>query len=911
MAERSPLPFDLNDALLDILRRVQDLMPFESGGLALYDAATQVLLPHAYVGDSALIVTSTPLGDGIVGQVAQTLQPIRIPDMQRDARARFVDPLSRSQLAVPIAVGNELLGVLNVESHQPEAYTNQHQTMLQALADQAALALQITRQYQGLVASYEELVDDRYERLREAGALQRLATITSATLDMDDMLTRALRETADLLDCEGAQLLLPDYLNYHLVPHETSLYGLAESWPSNPLSLDGPGYLVDVFHTGKPQIVNELPEGIGPGARNALACPLNTRQRTLGVLHLLNQRGGPFNTGQQEIAQAIANQIAVSMSSAQMFAAERHRAHLMSQVNRISQELYATLDTQTLLRKTAQNIYDVFGHDAIYVMLLDQARETIWVSAGVTSSPKLEMSQQASFPANQGIVGRAIREGQTQLVPDLRLDPDYPPQGRHHFLQSCLVIPLRRGDEPVGALDILSSKLNAFSDLERDALETLAIQVSIALENARLYDETRRRLQQQQIVYQIGRDLSAILDSTELAQAMAQRMNQALNTSNCLVWLHETQHNILHVAAENRIGQHMAGLPLLAGKYFPLDSRPALLAAAETRQPVVTYVDGASAPPETIKLLTKLRAQAQLIVPMVAGERLVGFVDWIDHLPGRRFSPDDIQLAQTLVIQATIAIENALLFRQLEQRALELGEANRLKNQFLATISHELRTPMNSIIGFSQVLLNRLYGDLNEEQSSRLERILRNGNNLLALIDDLLDLSKIDAGRMTLELQSVPIREAVDAVAQNLEAQAAAQGLEMTIDVPDSLPPVLADRQRLQQILNNLLSNAIKFTHEGGITITSHLTVQDSRPMIQVTVADTGIGINAGDLAIIFDEFRQADGSVTRAYSGTGLGLAITKKLVTMMNGTIWVESEPKRGSKFSFTLPVAPTNGR
>jgi signal transduction histidine kinase len=276
------------------------------------------------------------------------------------------------------------------------------------------------------------------------------------------------------------------------------------------------------------------------------------------------------------------------------------------------------------------------------------------------------------------------------------------------------------------------------------------------------------------------------------------------------------------------------------------------------------------------------------------------------------FSPDDIQLARTLVAQATIAIDNALLFRQLETRAAELAEANRLRSQFLANISHELRTPMNSIIGFSETLIDGVYGDLTEQQSSRLERIRRNGYNLLTLIDDLLDLSRIDAGRLALHPETITVQDAIATAIQRLRADADDKGLAVTVDIPGHLPRVRADPERLHQIIFNLLSNAIKFTPEGRVTVTARQIERQGRPFVETTVADTGIGISLADQAIIFDEFRQVDGSSTRAYGGTGMGLAITKKLVAMMGGSIWVESDLGHGSAFTFVLPTtrASDNG-
>jgi signal transduction histidine kinase len=213
---------------------------------------------------------------------------------------------------------------------------------------------------------------------------------------------------------------------------------------------------------------------------------------------------------------------------------------------------------------------------------------------------------------------------------------------------------------------------------------------------------------------------------------------------------------------------------------------------------------------------------------------------------------------------------------------------------------------MNSINGYSEMLLMSRYGEVNEKQTDRLERILRNGKSLLALIDDLLDISKIDAGKMELRVESLVVKDELRVAIESLESQATAHGLYLHADVSVDLPLILADSRRLKQILVNLVGNAIKFTKTGGITVEARFGNEQTSPMVYLRVIDTGIGIRTADQAIIFDEFRQVDGSATREYGGTGLGLAITRRLVEMMNGRVWVESEFGRGSAFTVALPVA-----
>src|SRR5258708_3672069 len=295
-----------------------------------------------------------------------------------------------------------------------------------------------------------------------------------------------------------------------------------------------------------------------------------------------------------------------------------------------------------------------------------------------------------------------------------------------------------------------------------------------------------------------------------------------------------------------------------------------------------------------------------LTVALIKADQHLGVLNLYSKHEPRHFTDEEYELAQLFASQAATAFENARLFEALEDRAIELAKVNKLKSEFLARISHELRTPMNSINGYSEMLLQTVYGDLNAKQMDRVERILRNGHNLLALIDDLLDISKIDAGKMELQIESVDLKQELASTINNLESQATGKGLYLKLEVPEDLPSVQADSMRLKQIITNLLGNAVKFTQTGGVTVRAEVIEAEDTIMIATTVIDTGIGIKNEDQGIIFDEFRQADGSTTREYGGTGLGLAIAKKLVEMMDGRIWVESEVGHGSKVIVLLPAA-----
>jgi signal transduction histidine kinase len=293
--------------------------------------------------------------------------------------------------------------------------------------------------------------------------------------------------------------------------------------------------------------------------------------------------------------------------------------------------------------------------------------------------------------------------------------------------------------------------------------------------------------------------------------------------------------------------------------------------------------------------------RAMLAVPLLREDRVFGGLV-VRRKEAGWFSKPVEKLLQTFATQSVVALHNAQLFREIEEKGRELELANKHKSQFLANMSHELRTPLNAILGYTELILDNIYGDVPGKIQEVLERLEKNGRHLLGLINDVLDLSKIEAGQLTLSLNEYSMGEVVQTVFTSVEALAAEKKLKLETRVSPDLSIARGDEQRIAQVLLNLLGNAIKFTEEGEITVD---VTEDSDETFLVSVADTGSGLSEADQKTIFEEFQQADGSSTREKGGTGLGLSISKKIVEMHGGRIWVESHAGKGSTFRFTLPV------
>jgi signal transduction histidine kinase len=294
--------------------------------------------------------------------------------------------------------------------------------------------------------------------------------------------------------------------------------------------------------------------------------------------------------------------------------------------------------------------------------------------------------------------------------------------------------------------------------------------------------------------------------------------------------------------------------------------------------------------------------RAILAVPMVREGQLIGCLVVSRNRAGD-FPADTIELLRTFATQSALAIQNARLFHEIADKGRQLEAASRHKSEFLANMSHELRTPLNAVIGFSEVLLQRMFGDLNPKQDEYLKDIYASGQHLLSLINDILDLSKIEAGRMELAPAPFHLPSALENAVTLVRERAARHGITLQVDVDPRLGELVGDERKVKQVVLNLLSNAVKFTPEGGrISLKAHRL--DST--VEIAVTDTGIGIAPEDQAAIFEEFRQVGSDEARKQEGTGLGLTLAKKFVELHGGRIWVESKLGSGSTFTFTLPVS-----
>jgi signal transduction histidine kinase len=342
---------------------------------------------------------------------------------------------------------------------------------------------------------------------------------------------------------------------------------------------------------------------------------------------------------------------------------------------------------------------------------------------------------------------------------------------------------------------------------------------------------------------------------------------------------------------------------------FPKPLEASMSAEVLARRRPVQIPDAAAMAdgPETVRTMAeRIGNYSATWAPMLWEDEGVGTI-CVLRQPPRSFTDKELALLKTFADQAVIAIQNARLFREIQDKGRQLEIANQHKSEFLANMSHELRTPLNAIIGFSEVLIERMFGELNDKQEDYLKDILSSGRHLLALINDILDLAKVEAGRMELEPTLFHVPTAIDNAMTLVRERAQRHGIRLGMDVEASLDHIVADERKFKQILLNLLTNAVKFTPDGGSV---DVAARRAGPMLEVAVRDTGIGIAKEDQQAVFEEFRQVGRHYTNKQEGTGLGLTLTRRFVELHGGTIRLESEPGVGSTFTFTIPLREHEG-
>ena len=516
------------------------------------------------------------------------------------------------------------------------------------------------------------------------------------------------------------------------------------------------------------------------------------------------------------------------------------------------------------------------------------------------------MARSPIAPGRGSCVGRTAFERRVVHIEDAATDPEFTWTESQQLgqLRTMLGVPLFREDALIGVISLARSRVEPFTEKQIALVRTFADQAVIAIENARLFGELRERtaelgrsVEELKMLGEVGRAVSSTLDLRAV-------LSTILTASLGMTWA--TAGAIFrYIRAERafRLVEAVGWDEGLLGSVGDLSiaETETLMSEAAARRTPIQLTDLAELPSTRLRdasLAAGLRSV--LIVPLVGAERIFGALV-LQRREAGEFPAETVRLMQTLASQSVLAIQNARLFREIADKSEQLALASQHKSQFLANMSHELRTPLNAILGYAELLVDGIYGVLPEKAQGVLDRVQNNGKHLLALINDVLDLAKIEAGQLTLTLEDYALAEVVRGVVTATEPLAVAKGLKFTAIVQEGMPMAHGDARRVSQVLLNLAGNAIKFTDSGGVEINASA----ANGQFVLTVRDTGPGIADADQERIFGEFQQIDNSDTRKKGGTGLGLAISRRMVEIQGGLISVDSVLGAGSTFRVVLPV------
>jgi len=570
-------------------------------------------------------------------------------------------------------------------------------------------------------------------------------------------------------------------------------------------------------------------------------------------------------------------------------------ADVLKVISRSTFDLQAVLDTlvesaarlcEADMAAISRPMGDVFEHLTSY---------------GYSPAHKQYM-QTHPIPSGRGSVsGRTVLDGKVVHILDVKADPDYMLIDRERFVRTMLGVPLLREGTAIGVIVLQRSTVRPFSDKQIELATTFADQAVIAIENARLFNELRESLQQQiataevlKVISRSSFDLQAVLDTLTVSAARhcEAQMAAIVRQKDTGSYYFATSYGI---SADSN--NYFKSVVIKAG-------RGTVVGRALQEGRTVQVPDVLADPEYTwSEAQERTGLRSVLAVPLLREGHPIG-VFVLARSVTRPFTDKQVEVVTTFADQAVIAIENVRLFDEIQDKSRQLGEASQHKSQFVASMSHELRTPLNAIIGLTEMMVKNAARLGTEKAQEPLQRVNRAGTHLLGLINQVLDLSKIEAGKLEFNLQTVQLAPLIKEVIGTAGQLAEGNKNRLVVDAQENLGALTVDPMRLRQILLNLLSNACKFTKEGEVALRVR-KVADGRDWVELAVADTGIGMTGEQQAKLFQDFTQADSLTARRYGGTGLGLAITRKLARMMGGDVTVASELGKGSVFTVRLPA------
>lgn len=787
----------------------------------------------------------------LVARSARTRQVLVVNNVAEnpDFLANEFLPDTRSEMVIPLLAGDELVGIFDLQSTRVDRFTDEDVQIQRTLSAQIAVAVKNAQ-------LFKEVSDIRFAI--DQHAIVAITDQTGIINYVNDKFVEISKYSREELIGEDHRILNSGYHDKEFIRDLWVTIANGKVWKGEiqNKAKDGSFYWVDTT-----------------------------------IVPFLNEQGKPY--------QYIAIRADITAVKTQQQEILR-RAAEMETVAEVSAEATANLEMYELLESVVNLTRQNFDLYHAHIYLMDENENVLKLAAGSGEAGRqmMEMGHSVYLDNRHSLLARAVNRREAVVVNNVMTESGYVPNPLLPDTKSQMVIPMIVNQQVIGVLAVYASILDRFDAQDQRVKTTLAGQIATAVNNTRLFEQSTKRATELETVAQVSAATTTLLEVKDLLKSVADLTKSSFGLYHAHVYLLDDEDAMLRLAA----GAGEAGDEMMrAGLEIALDSPTSIVArAARAKKGVI--VNDVTQDKGFLPNALLPETASEMAIPMMVGDELIGILD-VQSTRVDRFTDEDVRIKSTLASQIAVAVTNAMAFERERKTVERLKEVDRLKQQFLANMSHELRTPLNSIIGYSEVLLDGVDGDLTEDAVEDVEAIHSSGKHLLSIINEILDLAKIDAGQMELDIRQTDPHEFLGEIVKAGQILVKDKAVVLELVEDTAVKSICADKVRFRQILWNLVSNAVKFTEKGSVSV--HYGMH-SKDMAYIRVKDSGIGMTKEDLALIFQRFRQVDGSSTRRAGGTGLGLTITKQLVEMHGGDIHVDSELGKGSTFWFTIPIA-----
>jgi GAF domain-containing protein len=826
----------------------------------------------------------------------------------------------RSNTVVPLVREGQGIGTIVITHPEAGQRLNEKQLeLLRTFADQAVIAIENVRLFNELQTRNRDLTESLEQQTATGDILKVISSSPTDVLPVFETIARnAVRlcngRFGALFTFDGKMMgvgamVQPD-------PEARRMFLQAFPQPITPTTPSAIAILERRVVKVADVLVEDYSEEVkqrarAGGYRSILTVPMMRGDTPIGAIAVTRPEAQPFSDAYVALLKTFADQAVIAVENVRLFTETKEaleRQTVTSEILRVISS--STTDTQPVfdaIARSGARLFSVAASFSSVNVLLKVGDLVNIVATSETDADRIRV-RESFFPVpvdSDHMACVAIREARLVDVPDAARETVPRPTielMRRLGNRAVTIAPMLREGTAIGAIVVTREQAGALSEQQLALLRTFADQAVIAIENVRLFNETKEALEQQTATTEILKVISSSpTDTQPVFDAIVRGAAR----------LFEDGRVILRIVSEGRLERSAVALGTAwkgegagtSGSDALLLDPNSLSGRAILRGDVVHVPDIDTADwvgEGSRRIARQVGYRALLVAPMLKDDAAIGTISVVRVAPGP-FQEKRIALLRVFANQAVIAIENVRLFHEIEEKSRQLEEASQHKSHFLASMSHELRTPLNAILGFNEMILGQVYGEVPADMQEPLKDIQTSGKHLLRLINNVLDLAKIEAGRMELALADYSVQDMVESVRSTLRPLAAEKGLEFHAKVPADLPLAHGDGGRLTQCLMNLAGNSLKFTKAGRVEI----GVAQENGRIRFQVADTGMGIPPDKIAGLFTEFKQTDATIASEFGGTGLGLSITKKFVEMHGGRIWVESEPGRGSTFLFEVPL------